>query len=268
MARLDWSRLHSKILRSSIWLEGPIIRLVWICALADSETDGTFYGSYEVLSRAWNLPEKDIRLAMERLCSPDPKSSTKENEGRRIIREDDNSWRVLNKRLYNPSGEPQGASTPRVQKFRHKERLETEATGNDSNGGNALDKSREELEENKTEQSTPEQGSAPPKRFVPPKVEEVVAYASEKGLYLDAGYFVDFFEAKGWVTGKTKMREWRAAARNAARDGWTIRQGANAQVPASEKPMHPEDEIYRDNLARTRAEVAEEIRLRKEKGLD
>lgn len=55
-------------------------------------------------------------------------------------------------------------------------------------------------------------------KFSPPTVDEVKAYASDKGLTLDADRFVDFYAAKGWKVGNTPMKDWRAAARNWARD--------------------------------------------------
>ena len=56
------------------------------------------------------------------------------------------------------------------------------------------------------------------KRFVKPTVEEVRAYCLEKGLNLDAERFVNYYESKGWVVGKSPMKDWKAAAR-----GWSSR---------------------------------------------
>lgn len=54
-----------------------------------------------------------------------------------------------------------------------------------------------------------------PQRFFPPTPEEVRAYASEKGYTnVDADRFCDFYSSKGWVVGKTKMKDWKAAVRN------------------------------------------------------
>ena len=50
--------------------------------------------------------------------------------------------------------------------------------------------------------------------FSPPTVDEVKAYASEKGYSIDAERFCDFYASKGWMVGKNKMKDWRAAARN------------------------------------------------------
>ena len=53
-------------------------------------------------------------------------------------------------------------------------------------------------------------------RFVPPTVDEVRTYCQEKG-YMDRvnpNKFVDFYESKGWMVGKNKMKDWKAAVRN------------------------------------------------------
>lgn len=52
-------------------------------------------------------------------------------------------------------------------------------------------------------------------RFVPPTVEEVAAYVRERGSAVDPQVFWDFYAAKGWMVGKSKMKDWRAACRSA-----------------------------------------------------
>lgn len=54
-------------------------------------------------------------------------------------------------------------------------------------------------------------------RFVPPTLENVIGYCQEKGMKIDAQRFIDFYECKGWMVGKNKMKDWRAAVRNWAR---------------------------------------------------
>jgi predicted phage replisome organizer len=54
---------------------------------------------------------------------------------------------------------------------------------------------------------------SPQKRFVPPSLEEVQAYCSERGNGIDAQAFIDFYASKGWLVGKTKMSDWKAAVR-------------------------------------------------------
>lgn len=59
----------------------------------------------------------------------------------------------------------------------------------------------------------------PPKgRFTPPTVEEVRTYCEERNNAVDADRFVDFYSAKGWMVGKNKMKDWKAAVRTWEKD--------------------------------------------------
>lgn len=51
-------------------------------------------------------------------------------------------------------------------------------------------------------------------RFTPPTVEDVAAYVSEKGYHVNAERFVSFYQQKGWMVGKNRMKDWKAAVRN------------------------------------------------------
>lgn len=50
-------------------------------------------------------------------------------------------------------------------------------------------------------------------RFVPPDVEQVRAYCRERGNGIDPEAFVDHYTAKGWMVGRSPMKDWRAAVR-------------------------------------------------------
>lgn len=56
------------------------------------------------------------------------------------------------------------------------------------------------------------------RRFTPPTLEDVQAYIREQGYSIDANRFIDFYSSKGWMVGKNKMKDWRAAVR-----GWAAR---------------------------------------------
>lgn len=49
------------------------------------------------------------------------------------------------------------------------------------------------------------------RRFVPPTVEEVKARIDEMGYTFDAEAFIAFYQSNGWMVGKSKMKDWRAA---------------------------------------------------------
>lgn len=51
------------------------------------------------------------------------------------------------------------------------------------------------------------------KRFVPPTVYEVAMYCRERGNHVDPQRFVDYYTSNGWMVGKNKMKDWKAAVR-------------------------------------------------------
>lgn len=50
-------------------------------------------------------------------------------------------------------------------------------------------------------------------KFVKPTIEEIEAYSTEIGAGIDAEQFFYWYEAKGWMIGKNKMKDWKAAVR-------------------------------------------------------
>ena len=51
------------------------------------------------------------------------------------------------------------------------------------------------------------------KYFNKPKLSEVNDYCLERNNNIDAEAFIDFYESKGWMVGKNKMKDWKAAVR-------------------------------------------------------
>ena len=51
------------------------------------------------------------------------------------------------------------------------------------------------------------------KTFCPPSLDEVLTYCVERNNHVDARAFIDFYSAKNWMIGKSKMVDWKAAVR-------------------------------------------------------
>ena len=53
-------------------------------------------------------------------------------------------------------------------------------------------------------------------RFTPPPLADVQSYFKEKGINdpKEPEKFIDFYTSKGWMVGKNKMKDWKAAVRN------------------------------------------------------
>ena len=88
--------------------------------------------------------------------------------------------------------------------------------------GNKPEQTRKEKEKEKEREKESENDSycsppppTGPKRFVPPTLAEVQSYVAERQSPVDPQDFIDFYASKGWMVGKTPMKDWKAACRNA-----------------------------------------------------
>lgn len=105
----------------------------------------------------------------------------------------------------------------RQRRFREKKKQQALPECYDSVTKNNESKSIEKEIEKDTELELDIKESKPKKtttRFVPPTVEEVQAYIWDRGYDIDANHFIDYYESKGWVVGRTKMKDWKATIRN------------------------------------------------------
>lgn len=70
-------------------------------------------------------------------------------------------------------------------------------------------------------------------RFSPPTHQDALQYFIEQGVNdsNEATKFVDFYEMKGWMVGKNKMKDWKAAVRN-----WLKNYKPTAQQQERKKP--------------------------------
>ena len=92
-----------------------------------------------------------------------------------------------------------------------------------SSDASKAESKRPSEEEEEVGRGIKEEGKAGAARFRAPSPEEVAeyasAYAASKGIGLastdfDPERFVDFYAQKGWMVGKSRMKDWKASVRN------------------------------------------------------
>ena len=109
----------------------------------------------------------------------------------------------------------EGVGAERVRKFREKQKA---LQGNaDVTQVKRLCNVEKEIEEELDIEEEKKESIKKEKRFAPPSPQEVDSYIKGLGLSIDAERFCDFYASKNWMVGKSKMADWRAAARNWAR---------------------------------------------------
>ena len=67
----------------------------------------------------------------------------------------------------------------------------------------------------------------PPKAFAPPCPEEVMDYCRQRQNTVDPQRFVDYYTSNGWMVGRNKMKDWKAAVRSWERKEKSPGQGGN-----------------------------------------
>lgn len=72
------------------------------------------------------------------------------------------------------------------------------------------------------------------KRFTPPTIEEVEAYCNESKYKIDAERFIAHYSSNGWMVGKNKMKDWKAAVRN-----WWLRDNESQPKKQPERSFKP-----------------------------
>ena len=72
------------------------------------------------------------------------------------------------------------------------------------------------------------------KRFTPPALEEVTAYCIERNNSVDPQHFIDYYTSNGWLVGKNKMKDWKAAVRTWERNGYSSAKPSRPNTKAQE----------------------------------
>lgn len=98
---MNWTPLFDEIIESSVWELPDHVRLAWIAILAkkDWRTQEIRMNSHR-LSKWAKISEDKATDAIDVLSSPDPLTLSQEHEGRRILRVDDSTWKVVNGEVY------------------------------------------------------------------------------------------------------------------------------------------------------------------------
>lgn len=76
------------------------------------------------------------------------------------------------------------------------------------------------------------------RNFIPPTIDQVKEYCSERKNNVDAQRFIDHYSSNGWMVGKNKMKDWKAAVRTWEKNEKTLFNGQhqeNTQQPTVSK---------------------------------
>ena len=103
------------------------------------------------------------------------------------------------------------------------------------------DETRKKLKRNSNEiQTTPikeEEEEQEEKRivFIKPTIQEVQDYMKQIEYNGDAEYFINYYQSKGWVVGKSKMKDWKSAIQTWKKNDKTFSNKTQQQTPNQPK---------------------------------
>ena len=196
--KAGWISLHRKLQECDIWLDDEPFdrRSAWIDLLLSANHEdhsmifdghriivkrGQLITSVRKLSARWHWG-KDKTLAYLRLLEELQMIERYADSRKTLVT-------IVNYDIYQDEDISNRQSADSKQTVsRH-----TPATNNNDNNENNINKNN--------------------RAFVKPTVDEVRAYCLERNNGIDAETFISFYESKGWMIGKNKMKDWKAAVR-------------------------------------------------------
>ncbi len=237
---MGYTKLFS-IADSSLIEEEIATRYIFMFMLSIADFSGCFDGSLLSLARRANVSVEDMEKALDTFQSPDLKSKSKDEDGRRVIYQGANKWWLVNYVNYRT----ERGDDRSYQKMQWRKRAAKKL---------ALEKGEEWNENGWYRQDALKQGASREltglhdytdadadtvviesnsskgnNRYKPPTERECAEWLDGKLLteyaVAEAEKFVDFYESKNWMVGKTKMSKWRSSL-----GGWAARAVADGRA--------------------------------------
>ena len=205
--------MAKSIIKSDQFLEMPMSsQLLYFHLLLDADDDG-FINAPKSIMRVIGVKDDDMRVLQAKGYT------IPFDSGVIVIKH----WRMhnsLRKDRYNPNPQLENERKQLIINDRKEYELATtwQPTGNQlaTNGYHSIGK--DSIGKDSIGKDSIGSGRDKPQQtrthFTPPTLEEVKAYCIERNNNIDAEYFIDFQEARGWVlsNGK-KMKDWKATIR-------------------------------------------------------
>ena len=188
----------------------PNLILVFVNMLCRCNPDGTDDRHARVISDEIGLPLATVKECLVALESPDTESRTPDQDGRRLVRLDfhrDWGWKIVNYDKYQVMrSEIDRREQNRLAQQRHRQHLSAPVSTDkhcqppSAPVAVAVAVAEAVKKENKAR---------------PADMRTLAEYFAELGMpESEAQKFNDFYTSKGWMVGKSPMRDWKAAARN------------------------------------------------------
>jgi len=182
-----YTPIFSKIVDSSLWCEPDGVVKVFMTMLAKKDGDNVVRGSAFNISQWAKKTEAEVLEALKILSSPDTKRlEPQPYEGRRIEKVED-GWMILNGATYQKL-------MVKINRRAYK-----------------ADHEAERRARIRAEQESSPEPKKVASRFKQPTKDELMGAGLSDS---DADRFINYYESKGWMVGKSPMKSWKGAVAN------------------------------------------------------
>ncbi len=212
-----WIKVYRKIMDCTIWKEKPFSTgQAWIDLLLEANHEpkeveingkkimcnrGETVRSLETWAFRWGWTKSKVFRFFERLRRETMIETRSERSAKHI--------NILNYNTY--------------QERRNDNRNEIETAT----------ETKQEVKKKRSKENTHNGGD----KFSPPSPAEVSDYAKSIDFILNGEEFVDYYQSRGWMIGKNRMKDWKAAVRT-----WKTRRKEKQNHPS---PRQDDSEYYR-----------------------
>lgn len=216
MSMAGYTKLFSTIVTSTIWREPKETKILWITMLALSNKEGVVEGSVPGLAHLAGLTIEEAEVSLRTLSNPDPYSRSKELDGVRI-KEVEGGWMLVNHAKYRAL-----LSAEERREYLRKKQAEyrSKQPSTDVSDKYTPSTHTEAKADTDTDSKTQRANKSPRFVFTPPIPQEVTDYSESIGYPMNGEAWCDAYAQKGWMVGKNKMKDWRAAVRNWKSQKW------------------------------------------------
>jgi len=208
----DWTR---DLDDQDLEIEGAWIRI--ICRLWWSDTPGEATKTIREWARILRKTEKKTReifqiLIEKHIASGDLLLNQKDNQTATIIcRRMVSDWRIsqIRKEVGKLGGNPSLFKKPEILDNQSSNQKPTPSSSSSSSSSSNLNIKEEEREESPPFPSV--EIKEPKKKTIPPLIDDVKVYCQERKNNIDPEAWMAYYNSNGWMVGKNKMRDWKAA---------------------------------------------------------
>lgn len=204
MGKGNWIKLHRSLIEWEWWDDHNATRLLVCLLLSVNYEDKRWKGvlikagsmvlSWDTLSSKSGLTVKQCRIAMKKLEGAGEVAREVTNRFQLVTLAKWEKLQAVDHEVGRPMGKQEGRQR--------------------AGKGQAEGRQRATTKESKEYKEGKEYKRGGTKKFVPPTLQEVDDYVHLKNFQIDPERFIAYYESNGWMVGRNKMKDWKAAVRS------------------------------------------------------